>query len=232
DGSGGSSTAWVFVTIAPNRAPVADDDSVRTRLDTTVTISILANDSDPDGDTLTILSVTQPAHGNATISGNTIVYTPQSGFTGYDTFSYTVGDGNGGSDSAEVTVLVNRPPVAVDDSATTWEQTAATIDVLANDSDPDGDVLAILSLTQPAHGSATISGNSIVYTPQPGFIGSDTFSYTVGEEYGGSDSAQVTVSVKAKPSGGGGGFNLLSLLLGIAGLLWLTRLSIGRRSAE
>ncbi|WP_457592166.1 Ig-like domain-containing protein [Hydrogenimonas sp.] len=235
DGSGGNSTAQVLVTIAaptPNRPPIAADDTAKTQLNSAITIDVLANDSDPDGDTLTIVSLTQPAHGSASISGGTIVYTPQSGFSGTDTFSYTVGDGNGGSDTAQVTVRINQPPVAGDDTAKTQQDSSVTIDVLTNDSDPDGDTLTILSLTQPAYGSASISGGSIVYTPLSGFTGSDSFSYTVGDGNGGSDSAQVTITVEAKPSGGGGGFDLLSLLLGIAGLVLLSRLSLKKEGIE
>ncbi|MES9994162.1 MAG: Ig-like domain-containing protein [Candidatus Thiodiazotropha sp.] len=205
DGNGGTDTATVTVTVgAVNDAPVATDDSVGTDEDTPVTVDVLPNDSDPDGDTLSVLSVTQGTNGSVAIdpvSGNP-VYTPNSDFNGTDTFTYTVDDGNGGTDTATVTVTVgavNDAPVATDDSVGTDEDTPVTVDVLPNDSDPDGDTLSVLSVTQGTNGSVAIdpvSGNP-VYTPNPDFNGTDTFTYTVDDGNGGVDTATVTVTVGA-----------------------------------
>jgi hypothetical protein len=203
DGNGGTDTATVTVTVgAVNDAPVASDDAVDTNEDTPVTVDVLPNDSDPDGDALSVTAVTQGANGTVTIdpvSGNP-VYTPDADFNGTDTFTYTVDDGNGGTDTATVTVTVgavNDPPVATDDSVSTDEDTPVTIDVLPNDSDPDGDTLTITSVTQGANGTVEIdpvSGNP-VYTPDADFSGTDTFTYTVDDGNGGTDSATVTVTV-------------------------------------
>ncbi|MBS3733772.1 MAG: cadherin-like domain-containing protein, partial [Phycisphaerae bacterium] len=90
-----------------NQAPTASDDSAGTTEGTAVTIDVLANDSDPDaGDTLTVDSVTQGANGSVTNNGSDVTYTPDAGFTGTDTFDYTAADGNGGFDTATVTVTV------------------------------------------------------------------------------------------------------------------------------
>jgi len=102
----------------------------------------------------------------------------------------------------------NTPPTANDDTATTDYETAVVVDVLANDSDDDGDALSIVSVTQPVHGSAVVENGKIKYTPDENFSGDDTFSYTIDDGHGGQDSADVSVHVKEKSSGGGffGGF--------------------------
>ncbi len=200
DGNGGTDTATVTVTVsAENDAPVAVDDSATTSEDTAVQIAVLANDSDPDGDTLSVASVTDPPHGTAVKSGSGVLYTPDANYNGSDSFSYTASDGKGGTDSATVTVTVtpvNDAPVAVDDSASTSEDTAVQIAVLANDTDVDGDTLSVASVTDPANGTAVKSGSGVQYTPDAGFVGTDGFSYTVSDGSGGTDTADVVVSVQ------------------------------------
>ena len=94
---------------AENRPPVADDDTATTTAGRAVNIPVLTGDTDPDGDTLTVESVTTPGDGTATINANgTVRYTPDAGFVGTDTFDYTVADGNGGSDTGTVTVTVTE----------------------------------------------------------------------------------------------------------------------------
>ena len=206
DGRGGIASATVFVTVvaAPNRPPVAVDDAATTIAATPVAIDVLANDSDPDGDPLTIAALSAPASGTAVVSGNQVAYTPAAGFTGTDRFTYTISDGRGGSATATVVVTVtappNRPPVAVDDAAATVAATPVSIDVLANDSDPDGDPLAIAALTAPASGTAVISGNRVAYTPTAGFTGTDRFTYTISDGRGGSATATVVVTVSPPPN--------------------------------
>jgi CshA-type fibril repeat protein len=196
-------TATVTVTVGGvNDAPVANDDAASTDEDTPVVIPVLANDTDPDGDVLSTDSVTQPANGTVVINPNdTVTYTPDPGFNGADFFSYEVCDTAQACDSASVTVLVasvNDPPVANDDAATTDEDTPVTIDVLANDTDADGDALSVSSVTPPANGSAVINpDNTVTYTPDPDFNGTDSFDYTVSDGNGGTDTATVTVTVGA-----------------------------------
>ncbi len=199
DGKADSNIATVSITVTPvNDAPVANNDSASTAEDTAVTINVLANDTDVDGDTLSVASVTNPPHGSAVKSGSNVVYTPDANYNGSDSFSYTVSDGNGGTDTATVSMTVtpvNDAPVANNDSASTAEDTAVTINVLANDTDVDGDTLSVASVTDPPHGSAVKSGSSVVYTPDTGCSGTDTFSYTVSDGKGGTDTATVTVNV-------------------------------------
>ena len=188
-----------------NVAPTAQDDSATTAYETAVTIDVLANDSDEDGDTLSISSTTTASHGSVSISDGKIIYTPADGYNGNDTFSYTISDGKSES-TANVTVIVNAKkenpniaPVAKDDIATTAYETAVTINVLANDSDEDGDSLSISSTTKASHGTVSIRDEKVVYTPNDGYEGSDSFSYTItdGEE---ESSANVSVTVEEKPN--------------------------------
>jgi outer membrane protein OmpA-like peptidoglycan-associated protein len=202
DPAGLTATATVVVTVnpPPNRVPVAANDSATVPGDSRDNaINVLANDSDPDGDTLTISAVGTPANGTATISGTRVLYTPRAGFVGTDSFTYTISDGRGGSAQASVTVTVtqpNRAPVAANDSASVaGDSRDNAINVLANDSDPDGDTLTISAVGTPANGTATIAAGRILYTPRAGFVGTDSFTYTVSDGRGGSAQASVTVTV-------------------------------------
>jgi hypothetical protein len=343
-----------------NAAPVAADDTGSTVADAPVTIDVLANDSDADGDAFAIAAVGAAAHGSVTENGDgTLTYTPEAGFVGDDSFTYTINDGQGGSDIAQVAVAVTAPPptppaadvvqfdaalfssyagnqdqvrnqtvlddgatvgfagntwrkmafdytltadtmlsfdfrspvegevhgigfdndnlwnaelyqvygtqtgpwagngdlytgngdwqsfaisigeylghgdklyltfmndhdsgarngesyyrnlrvyeagdnlapTAVDDSAGTEAGVAVTLDVLANDSDANGDAFAISAVGSAAHGSVTENGDgTLTYTPDAGFVGDDSFTYTIDDGQGGSDSAQVAVAVAA-----------------------------------
>jgi hypothetical protein len=109
-----TSADYTFTTLAPNGPPVANDDTAITDQGTAVTVAVLGNDSDPDGDALTVSSVTQGANGSVVINlGQTVTYTPNAGFYGTDTFTYTASDGKGGMDTATVTVTVERKTVHV-----------------------------------------------------------------------------------------------------------------------
>ena len=133
-----------------NDAPVAADDSATTDEDAAVTIDVLANDDDVDGDTLAVDSVTQGAHGSVVNNGTDVTYTPDADYCGADSFTYVASDGvltDGATVNVTIT-CINDAPVADDDSATTDEDTAVTIDVLDNDDDVDGDPLAVDSVTQ------------------------------------------------------------------------------------
>jgi hypothetical protein len=133
--------------------------------------------------------VSNPANGTLSLSANgSFAYTPNSTFAGTDTFTYRVSDGKTNSSMATVTISVtaptNRPPVAMADAYTTSKKTALNIGpsggLLANDSDPDGDTLLAVVETPPSQGTATLSADgSLSYTPNPGFVGTDSFTYFV-----------------------------------------------------
>ncbi|MBV1883891.1 MAG: tandem-95 repeat protein [Pseudomonadales bacterium] len=199
DGNGGSASAIVSVTVGGvNDAPVAIDDAASTTEEVAVVVNVLANDSDLDGDTLTVSSVTQGANGSVTNNGSDLTYTPNANFNGSDSFTYSVSDGNGGSATATVSVSVggvNDAPVAIDDAATTSEEVAVVVDVLANDSDLDGDSLTVDSITQGANGSVTNNGSDVTYTPNANYTGVDSFTYSVSDGNGGSATATVSITV-------------------------------------
>lgn len=202
DGNGSSAQATVTVTVtAVNDAPAAADDSANTMVNTLATILALANDSDVDGDTLSILTVGAAVSGTTNISGTVVTYLPNADFSGTDVFTYTVGDGNGGSDSATVTMNVttgaNVAPIAADDMVTTDEDTPATITVLANDSDPNGDTMTVTFVSSPTNGSATTDGTSVTYTPAANFNGTDTITYTISDSSGSTDNAMIMVTVNS-----------------------------------
>ncbi len=182
-----------------NEAPQAADDQFTVETDSADNgLDVLANDTDADGDTLTIVGVTEPANGQVSISGDQVVYTPDSGFTGSDSFSYTVEDGFGGEASATVSITVeslNQPPVVGDLTANTLRNQAVDIDVLAEATDPDGDELSIAGFTQPDNGTVTQSGGVLRYLPDDEFVGSDSFTYTISDGRGGEASASVVVDV-------------------------------------
>ena len=199
DGRGGTDTAAVTVEIlAVNDSPTAGDDQATTNKDIAVIIDVLSNDSDVDGDSLVVSSLTQPLNGSVVRNANeTVAYTPASSFNGSDSFSYTTSDGNGGLDTARVTVGVSIP-IATDDDVTTQEDVAIVFNVLSNDEDPDGDRLTVYSLTQAQNGQvALISEYTLSYNPEKNFNGRDSFHYTVTDGEGGRDTAQVNVSVQA-----------------------------------
>ena len=182
--------------------PVAVDDTAQINFGETAVIAVLENDFDPDGDALILDGVGSPVNGNATINGNNILYTPQPTFFGTDFFTYRIIDGNGGTDTATVTVTVeqaNLSPIAVDDATQINTGETAVIAVLANDFDPDGDLLTLDGVASPVNGNVAINGDNILYTPQPTFFGTDFFTYTIIDGNGGTDTATVTVNVNTPP---------------------------------
>jgi len=182
-----------------NLPPTAVDDSGSTNEDAPVSINILANDSDPDtGDVIQVSDITQGADGTVTNNGDSVTYEPNADFNGTDTFTYTISDGNGGFDTATVTVnVIAQPdaPVAVDDAVSTTEGTPVTGNVLDNDTDADGDTLFAALATNPTGGSVTLNTDgSFTYTPDTGTT-SDTFTYTVSDGNGGTDVGAVSITV-------------------------------------
>ncbi|HVR67840.1 MAG TPA: tandem-95 repeat protein, partial [Verrucomicrobiae bacterium] len=201
DGHGGTATATVAVTVnSVNDLPVAGKDAVSIDEDNGVTFGVLGNDSDVDGDTLAVTGATA-GHGQIVVnSDNTLTYMPDANYNGTDTVTYTISDGNGGTATATVTITVNPvndPPVAIADFAVTNEDTPLNIDVLANDSDVDGDALSV-SEASAANGTVTINGDGTLhYAPVANFHGADIITYTVSDGHGGTDTATVMVTVNS-----------------------------------
>lgn len=200
--SASGKVTYVVDNPTANTAPVANND-VASSSGETVTISVLNNDSDADGDALSVSSLSG-VNGQAVINSNgTISFTPANGFSGTETFSYTVSDGKGGSDSAQVSVTVsgsNRAPIALNDTAT-LASSSVTIAVMANDYDPEGDTLRITGVTQGSKGSVIINNDgTLTYIPGKRFKNGDSFSYTISDGRL-SASASVTIGVSSSDSG-------------------------------
>ena len=204
DGTDTATTVETLTVIIDgvNDAPVAVDDTASGDEDTVIMGSVLSNDTDVDGDDLTVVAETkETAHGVVTINDDgSYSYAPNPDFNGTDSFTYTLLDGEGGQDTATVTITVdpvNDDPVAVDDAATGDEDTIITGTVLGNDSDIDGDNLTTVAETkETAHGRVIInSDGSYSYTPDQDFNGTDSFTYTVQDGQGGQDTATVTITV-------------------------------------
>ncbi|EME0904397.1 tandem-95 repeat protein, partial [Vibrio parahaemolyticus] len=181
-----------------NDAPNAENDVITTEEDTAVTIDVLVNDSDVEGDALSIQSASVPSEqGSVDIVDGKLVFTPAENFNGEATITYIVTDGDL-TDEAKVSVTVtpvNDSPVAVDDTTSIQEDTAVTIDVLTNDTDVDGDKLSIESASVPKEqGTVEVVDGKLVFTPAENFNGHAEITYTVtdGEL---TDEAKVTVTV-------------------------------------
>ncbi|MGQ9478352.1 MAG: Ig-like domain-containing protein, partial [Candidatus Bipolaricaulia bacterium] len=191
DSYGGTDTRSFAITVHDvNRPPTATPESVVAAEDTPVGITLI--ESDPDGDPLTFSIVSEPTNGSLSGTPPNVTYTPNPDYNGSDSFTFQVADGYGGTATATVSITVNPvndPPVAVDDYAITEEDVSVMIAVLANDSDPDRDILTITSVSMPWHGTATIIGDGVRYDPDPGYSGMDSFTYTISDGHGGTAGA-------------------------------------------
>lgn len=207
DQHGGLDTAQVTVIVTPvNDPPVAVNDTVTTVEDSMITIPVLQNDSDPEGDPLTVTGLDLTAtQGNAWITGggSAVEYQPAPEYSGGDMFYYQVSDNNGGYDTALVVITVlpvNDPPVALNDTLMTLEDQPAVLDVLQNDTDTEGDPLQIVALdTVGLMGTLQLlPGDTLLeFTPAPNYFGTTGFGYTISDGNGGSASAQVQLRVKS-----------------------------------
>ncbi|MBK9461013.1 MAG: tandem-95 repeat protein [Sphingobacteriales bacterium] len=194
-----------YLQLAPceaigNRPPLAQPDFATTNSVTPTTITVKANDTDPDNNTLTVTSlISPPSSGTAVLTGSqTFTYTPTSGFNGKTSFTYRICD-NGSPikcDTAKVTITVtNAPPTAVNDNGLTLNANSdITVNVQGNDSDPEGQALTTTIVTQPLNGSAVLVGNSIKYIPNPGFSGADVLTYSICEPASGGCNATTLCS--------------------------------------
>ena len=183
---------------------VAFPDSITVPEDADPTpVEVLDDASDVDGDALTILGKTNGSKGSAVITGGGtgLTYTPNPNANGSDSFTYTISDGHGGVDTATVAVTiiaVDDPPVAAPDSVTVGQSgPPVAVSVLANDSDPENDTRTITGKTDGTHGVVVITGGGtgLTYQPTAGYLGSDTFTYTIDDGHGGTAVGMVSVTV-------------------------------------
>ncbi|MCS6153737.1 tandem-95 repeat protein [Shewanella baltica] len=217
----------VSVILNGNHLPVANPDTASLPWNQSLDVDVLANDTDSDGDALTVTQVTSEFGTAVILANQQLSYTPATDFIGTDVLVYSITDGKGGTASTELTVVVsgNTAPTTVNDSAATDDRTSLLLDVLSNDSDPDGNVLTLVSATAQ-QGAVSVESNKLRYIPKAGFDGVDTVSYRISDGLGGEATGQVFITVKAYQEvvidnkSGGGSMSLWALgLIITAGLI-------------
>ena len=209
DGNGGNDTAIVTITIkGGNDAPVGitlDNASVAENQPSGTAVGSFST-TDPDiGDTFTYSLVSGEGdadNADFTITGSQLQSAVSFDYETTNSYSIRVRTTDSGSlyheEAFTITITdVNDPPLALDDSATTSENTPVIIYVLNNDSDADGDTLTVQSVTQGSYGSVINNGSDVTYSPNSGSHGTDSFTYTASDGNGGTDTATVTVTVAA-----------------------------------
>ena len=203
-----SGSVSASATTTSNLAPTATNDDASLEANNSLLLNVLANDSDPEGDTLSVTGFSQGISGSVSSNGGSITYTPDPDFMGNDSFSYTIDDGFNGTATASVSVTVtaaDQAPVANPDSITIAKGDVMVIDVLANDFDPDGDDLVITGVTSANKGTVSWKpgDTTITYAHNPKRKGSDSFYYTLS----GVVTGTVDISLGSGDSGGdtGGG---------------------------
>ena len=206
DGQGGTSSATVTVEVAGvNDAPVATADAVSTDEDTTLSGNVLANDQDAEGDTLHARLDTAPLRGSLTLNDDgSFQYVPVPNEFGTYRFTYVAFDDAGAESGVTEAVITVRPvndaPVATGESATVANNATLSGNVLVNDTDVDGDPLEARVVRSTAHGTLSLTPDGrFTYTPDAGFVGSDSFRYEVDDLHGGLAQAELTIEVTAQP---------------------------------
>ncbi len=202
DDNGSHASAAVALTVRPaNDAPIAVDDAVTTDEDVPIIISgLTANDSDLDGDPLTIENVTTPSNGTLTkkLDGN-VLYTPNANYYGNDGFDYTIADGHGGRATASVRVSVlptNDRPTANADAATTPRNSSVSIDITSNDTGLGDAPITMDIANTPTNGSITVdNAGNVTYTPKNDYVGSDVFTYRLSDKDNETTLADVQIEV-------------------------------------
>ena len=203
DSQGRESQSTLTVTVNDvNDAPVASDDSA-TALQAALleNINVLANDTDPENNALTVIEAVSANGATVVINADgTLNYQSAEGFSGLDTVSYTISDGAGGTSVATLSVTVElgaTPPVAVNDGVGAVEDTLLeNINVLENDTDANNDALTVTAAVSTAGGAVTINADGTLnYLPPANFTGEDTITYTISDGNEGASTATVTVTV-------------------------------------
>ncbi|MEL6899884.1 MAG: Ig-like domain-containing protein [Cyanobacteria bacterium J06606_4] len=193
----------------PNGPPRANRDLVTLVENTSITVDVLANDRDPDGDDLSLVSLIPGQNGTAEIVDGEVTYTPNADFVGKDVVRYLVSDSKGATSTGYLRITVesdglspeppaiNGAPRANRDLVTLVENTSVTVDVLANDRDPDGDDLSLVSLIPGQNGTAEIVDGEVIYTPNADFVGKDVVRYVVSDSKEATSTGYVRITVES-----------------------------------
>ena len=197
DGEEDSNQATITIEILPiNDAPIVSDIERTLEINTEITVSLTG--SDPESTPLTFTVEKEPDSGSYTLTDAQLVYTPDSGFTGTDTFEYMANDGEKESIAGVVTLTVfdsNIAPVALSKEVTTLEENALPIALEA--SDENGDTLSFAIVSEPAHGMLSFEETTVTYTPNTNYSGEDSFQYVAND--GKTDSAEAIVRIVVTP---------------------------------
>ncbi len=200
DEDGDTATATVSLAVtAVDDTPAATLDLFTIVEDSSgASFAVLANDLGLGDGPIEIVTITSPSHGTVTLVGDKLLYVPSPNHNGSDAFTYTVRDVDGQRSSTSVFVTVtpvNDAPIARDDSFEVIAGLSTTLSVLANDVDPDGHALRLVSVTAPLFGTAVVTGNQVVFLAPLGILGLSTFSYEVTDGQGAFATATVSLSV-------------------------------------
>jgi hypothetical protein len=258
DPAGNVTSTAVIVIVNPaallppvNSLPVVVSDLITLDEDTTVILSPLANDFDPDGDRLLVAWIDSPANGTLSANGDgTYTYQPAANFNGGETLNYGVSDGRGGfarSTMVLAIMAVNDPPVAPNYETVLEFTSKIEIPIPAGVYDPDGDPVQI-AIGTVSTGTVTLTDGAFTYVPPPEWNGTDTFTYRVTDDAGRSSIGVITVRVTqidgglvaidlvsvedvGPPPSSGIGVDKIKLLIGtvaeMAGLLGIPLLAVG-----
>jgi uncharacterized delta-60 repeat protein len=220
DNSGATATANISIVVG-NQSPVANDDTTNTTSNTTVTLNISANDSDPDGSitafdldisNTTIQQNITTGQGIFSVNDNgVLVFTPASNFQGIASLPYQVFDNSGATATANISIIVgNQSPVANDDSTNTTSNTAVTLNISTNDSDPDGDITAFdLNISNTSiqqnitnsQGVFSVNNNGVlIFNPASNFQGIASLPYQIFDNSGATATANISILVEDIPT--------------------------------
>ncbi|MGA1195207.1 MAG: Ig-like domain-containing protein [Candidatus Latescibacterota bacterium] len=200
----GSQLVPVMVRVlAVNDAPLAGEDVVEVLQGTSAVVDVLSNDTDAENGNLSLVGVGSASHGNVSIQNNKVSYTPNTDYYGEDGFEYQVSDGDS-IGVGLVKVIVNRkntdPVVMIDEVVLTPDMKFVNVDVLANDTDAEGDALVLTGVGDATYGQVVQNGDGTVfYQPNESYVGQDGFTYEISDGFGGVGQGQVILTMQAPP---------------------------------
>ncbi|HEX2937061.1 MAG TPA: Ig-like domain-containing protein, partial [Bacteroidales bacterium] len=185
---------------APNHLPNAKNDTDVVNEDASVATNVAANDTGLEDGGLVVTVTSGPSHGTISISGTTVTYTPVANYNGTDSYTYQICDADGDCSTANVFIDVNSVddlPVATNDNVSVNEDENIAVDVALNDTGLGDDGLVVSIISGPGHGTVSVSGTTITYTPSPNYNGADSYTYQICDADGDCSSATVNITVNS-----------------------------------